>query len=246
MQVLQMNIHATRGRGPTFLVAGAVVVSVLALVCSAIATAQAPVTPAAQPPADRTAAFLQQYQAMPKMTVPVPRGNAAVLIVKFTDYECPACAATYRMYRPVLEKYEAQFPGAVKMVVKDFPLDKTCNPALMQTIHAAGCDAAIAVLMARDQNHGAEMEDWLYTNQQLLTPATVRRAADIIGGVADFNAGYQKAFEQVKSDAALGGLLKVDSTPTFFINGTKVAMVLQADLFDAAIAYELRKAGLLK
>ena len=241
-----MTMKARSGRAPGFLLAAVIVAALPALIPPSIATAQAPVAQASQPPADRTAAFLKQYQAMPHVTVPVLKGGAAVLIVKFTDYQCPACALTYRVYQPVLEKYEAQFPGAVKYVVKDFPLNKDCNPALMGTIHPAGCDAAIAVAMAREQKHGSELEEWLYTNQQLLTPATVRRAADIIGGVTDFTAGYKKAFEQVKSDAALGGLLNVDSTPTFFINGTKVATVMQPEVFDAVIAYELRKAGILK
>lgn len=241
-----MTMRALSERASRFLVAAPLVAGMLAVIPAAVAPAQLPSSQAAPAPVDETAAFLKEYQAMPRMTVPVARDGAAVLIVKFTDYQCPACALTYRIYQPVLEKYAAQFPGAVKYVIKDFPLNKDCNPVLMGTIHAAGCDAAIAVALAREQKHGSELEEWLYTNQQLLTPATVRRAADIVGGVTDFNAGYKKAFEQVKSDAALGGLLSVDSTPTFFINGTKVAMVMKPELFDAAIAYELRKAGILK
>jgi protein-disulfide isomerase len=240
-----MTMRAFPGRVSTFLAAALTVLGVAA-VLSAIVTAQAPATQANAATTDKMAAFLKEYQAMPHMTVPEASGGAAVLIVKFTDYQCPACALTYRVYQPVLEKYQTRFPGAVKYVVKDFPLNKDCNPALMGTIHPAGCDAAIAVAMASEKKHGAELEEWFYTNQQLLTPASVRRAADIIGGVTDFDAGYKKAFEKVKSDAALGGLLQVDSTPTFFINGTKVAMVMQPDAFDAVIAYELRKAGVIK
>ena len=209
------------------------------------AAAQVPATPP-QAPVDQTAEFLKQYAAVPRVTVPVSGGGATVLIVKFTDYQCPACAATHRLYRPVLDKYEAEFPGAVKLVTKDFPLNTDCNASLAQTIHAAGCEAAIAVALARGQKHGPEMEDWLYSNQQVLTPATVRKAADIIGGVQDFTTGYAQALNQVKSDAALGRLLDVTSTPTFFINGAKIAAVLQPEMFDAAIAYELRKAGKMK
>jgi protein-disulfide isomerase len=232
-------------RASAFGFAGIVAIPVVAVIAWHAAAAQ---VPAAQPqaPVDRTAEFLRQYEAVPRVTVPVSSGGAVVLIVKFTDYQCPACATTHRMYRPVLEKYEAQFPGAVKLVTKDFPLDKDCNAWLVQTMHPASCDAAVAVALARAQKHGPEMEDWLYSNQQLLTPATVRKAADIIGGVQDFTAGYAQALEQVKADAALGRLLYVNSTPTFFINGAKIDAVLQPELFDAAIAYELRKAGKMK
>jgi protein-disulfide isomerase len=232
-------------RVSTSLVFGTVALAVFAVVAWHVAAAQVPAAQA-QVPADVTAEFLRQYQAVPRVTVPVSSGGAVVLIVKFTDYQCPACAATHHMYRPILEKYEAQLPGAVKLVTKDFALNKACNPWLVETMHPAGCDAAVAVALARAQNRGAEMEDWLYTNQQLLTPATVRKAADVVGNVQDFTAGYARVIEQVKADAALGRLLNVTSTPTFFINGVKIDAVLQPELFDAAIAYELKRAGKIK
>jgi protein-disulfide isomerase len=205
-------------------------------------------TPAASPLSpDVVAQFMQQYQATPRTTVPVGNtGGAAVVIVKFTDYQCPGCGITHRLYKPVLQKYEAQFPGAIKFITKDFPLDASCNSWMTQTMHPASCAAAVAVALARKENHGPEMEDWLYSNQQMLTPDVVRRAAELIANVKDFSTGYAGAIEQVKADVGLGRLLDVNSTPTFFINGVKIAQALQPDLFDAAIAYELKKAGKIK
>ena len=49
----------------------------------------------------------------------------------------------------------------------------------------------------------------------------------------------------VKGDIALGQQLGVTGTPTFFINGVKIEG-LQAEFFDAAIAYELKQAGVIK
>ena len=31
-------------------------------------------------------------------------------------------------YKPILAKYEACNPGAVRLVLKDFPLNTDCNP----------------------------------------------------------------------------------------------------------------------
>jgi protein-disulfide isomerase len=230
-------------RAVSSLVAAAAVAFAVGAVIDGHAAA-GPTPPQVTP--DLVAKFIEQYQATPRMTVPVPNGGAAVLIVKFTDYQCPGCGVTYRAYKPVLDKYEAQFPGAIKYVVKDFPLDTSCAAWVPQPLHLASCDAAVAVLLARKQNHGAEMEDWLYSNQQLLTRDTVRKAASIIGNVTDFTTGYAEAMNQVKADIGLGRLLDVSSTPTFFINGVKIVQVLQAEYFDAAIAYELRKAGKMK
>ncbi len=229
----------------TSVVAACAALAVVAVIGWHDAAGQTPAP--SQLPANVIADFMKEYQASPRMTVPVGNAaGAAVVIVKFTDYQCPGCGATHRLYKPILQKYEAQFPGAVKFITKDFPLDASCNSWMTQTMHPASCVAAVAVVLARKENHGPEMEDWLYANQQMLTPDVVRRAAELIANVKDFPGGYAAAVEQIKADVGLGRLLDVNSTPTFFINGVKIAQVLQPDLFDAAIAYELRRVGKMK
>ena len=41
------------------------------------------------------------------------------------------------------------------------------------------------------------MDDWLFENQEKLTPSGVREAAQDIGGVADFNGRYAEALKEV-------------------------------------------------
>ncbi len=190
--------------------------------------------------------FMQWYRTQPRVTLPIDAQGAAVLVVKFTDLQCPACALTHQAYKPVFAKYQTQFPGAVRLVVKDYPLNRDCNPKLARTLHVASCDAAVAVRLARRQGTATELEDWLYANQQLLTPETVRKAANVLAGVNDFDASYPRLIENVKADAALGESLGVTSTPTFFINGVKVPKVMEPPLLEAAIAYELQRAGKTK
>ena len=55
-----------------------------------------------------------------------------------------------------------------------------------------------------------------------LTPDVVKRAAKDIGGIQDFDAQYQRALQEVKTDASLGALLKIGHTPTFYINGREI------------------------
>jgi protein-disulfide isomerase len=164
-----------------------------------------------------------------------------VLIVKFNDFQCPACAASWEAYKPILAKYEAQEPGAVRMVLRDYPLHSSCNPRSSE-LHPAACHAAVAVRLAREHNRGEAMEEWLYTHQSGMTPETVRQAAREIGQVTDFDAKYAATLELVKGDVALGNQLNVGSTPTFFINGVKVEGQWAPQYFDQAIAYELRNA----
>ena len=85
------------------------------------------------------------------------------------------------------------------------------------------------------------MEEWLFSTQQSLSPASVRAAAREVGGVEDFEAQYERTLEQIKADIALGRMLNVTGTPTFVVNGVVIEGGLSAAYFDAAIAYELER-----
>ena len=183
---------------------------------------------------------LEQFMATAqRIPLVVPREGAKVLIVKFNDFQCPACSSSFQAYKPILAKYEAQEPGAVRVVLKDYPLNSNCNPR-SSMLHSAACEAAVAVRLAREHNRGPEMEEWLYTHQQGMTPETVRQAAKDIGQVPDFTARYEATLALVKGDVALGTQLNVNSTPTFYINGVKVEGQWAPQYFDQAIAYELQ------
>jgi uncharacterized membrane protein/protein-disulfide isomerase len=197
-------------------------------------------------PQDQRAEFEKYWDSLPRVTVPVPNGGAAVLIVKFTDFQCPMCGTTYKDFKPILERYQAEVPGAVKLVSKMYPLQPECNVNVPRPFHSAACDAAAAWIMARAKGRGDAMEDWLYSNQALFSPAFVRDGARTVGLIPDFATEYPRVLEEIKADVALGRLLGINSTPTFFINGVRVVGGLAPQYFDMAIAYELRKAGKIK
>ncbi len=183
--------------------------------------------------------FDQWYAGLPRVPVAVPTDGAKVLIVKFNDYQCPPCRMTWEQYKPVIAKYVAQYPGKVKYVTKDYPLDGECNVNTPGAGHAAACEAAVAVRLARAKGRGDAMEEWIFANQPQITPDLVKQGARSIGGITDFDAQYAKTLELVKADIAMGASLKVTGTPTFFINGARVPIV-KPEFFDAAIAYELK------
>jgi protein-disulfide isomerase len=185
------------------------------------------------------------FDSQPRAIVPVDPGGAAVTIVKFHDFQCPPCKQSYEQYKPILAKYAALAPGKVKLVTRDFPLDPECNRSTPTGTHLAACEAAVAVRLARQKSEAQadRMEEWLFANQATLTPMGIKAAARDIGGVADFDARYPGALEQVKADTALGSLLNVRATPTFFINGVKIDGGLQPQFLDAIIAHELKKSG---
>ena len=73
------------------------------------------------PSASQQSDFDRWYASAPRTIVPVSNEGAVVLIVKFTDYQCPSCGQTFLSYRPILAKYEAQIPGSGAAGVKGLP-----------------------------------------------------------------------------------------------------------------------------
>jgi protein-disulfide isomerase len=170
-----------------------------------------------------------------------PSDGADVVIVKFNDYQCPACGQTYRDYKPVLAKWQKEAPGKVKFISKDYPLEPECNQFVGQNLHPGACEGAVAVRLARERGRAEAMEDWLYANQPaMMQPEAVKNAAATVGQVKDFEARYKGTLELVKADIMQGAQLKITGTPTFFMNGMRLPG-LRAEFFDAAIAWELRR-----
>ena len=167
---------------------------------------------------------------------------ATVVIVKFNDYQCPPCRQTFDMYKPLKAKWDKEAPGKVKFVTKDFPLETECNASIKGGVHQLACEAAAAVRMARANGKSDALEDWIFANQQGLTLDGLKKAVLDIGGVKNFDQQYPTVLTDVRGDTALGGLLGVNQTPTFYLNGVKLPP-LQPEYLNAAIAFELKRAA---
>jgi protein-disulfide isomerase len=205
--------------------------------------------PAAAPVStpEQTTEFERVMATAPRIPIVVSAEGAKVLIVDFSDFQCPYCRQAFYAYKPILQKYGAQQPGAVKFVLKDYPLDSECNVNVAGGgPHPSACEAAVAVRLAQQHNRMDAMEEWLFSNQPTLTPPVVRQAARDVGQVPDFEAKYQSTLELVKGDIGLGHQLGVRSTPTLFINGVKFEGVLAPQYFEQAISYELKRAAATK
>ncbi len=203
----------------------------------------APAEASAPPARDERADFERFYTAQPRLTLDVPAEGARVLVVKFNDYQCPPCRQSHMEYKAVLAKYAESHPGAVRYVLKDFPLEMECNAGVTTALHEAACEAAVGVRLAKARKQAEPLEEWLFANQPTLTPDLVRQAVADLGQVKDFQTRYPATLDLVRADIAYGRQLGVRSTPTFFINGVKLEGALPAVYFDQAIAYELARAN---
>jgi uncharacterized membrane protein/protein-disulfide isomerase len=195
---------------------------------------------AAQPLTDDQKADLERWwNVQPRATLPISNDGAKVLLVKFSDYQCPGCRATYFAYEPLLAKYKDR-PKDFKYVLEHFPLSSECNPAVKAVVHTASCTAAAAVIMAGPKGTADKLNDWLFLHQDQLSPSRVRDAAQDVGGIRDFSADLPNALAEIRKEGELGGELKVDQTPTYFLNGRRIAPAITREAMEFLIELELK------
>ncbi len=156
--------------------------------------------------------------------------NAPVTVVMFSDFECSHCAATH----PILQKVLAEYGDKIRFVVRDFPLT---------TIHENAFQAAVAANAAKAQGKFFEYIEKLYSNQDALDAASLKKYAVELGlNPAQFALDLQseKNAEAVRKDMSDGNSYGINATPTVFVNGVKVR-VITADGFREAIDKALKK-----
>ncbi len=98
-----------------------------------------------------------------------------------------------------------------------YPLETECG-AFGNAGHAAACEAAAAVRMAREKNRDRELEAALFERQSpSMTRDEVVTALQQVAQIssADFDAKYAKTLESIRADVQLGQKLGVQGTPTF-------------------------------
>ena len=201
--------------------------------------AEPPAAPTETLAADEISQFTAWMDVQPREDLGIPANGAKVVVVKFNDYQCPACRQAYLAYRGLQDSMEKKYPGQVAFVNVDYPLESECNQG---GIHSAACEAAVAVRLAKAKNRGPEMEAWLFSNQDGLTRDRVKEGLTEVAQVTDFDARYTEMLSAVRADAQLGQKVQITGTPTFFINGIRIGSTLRPAYMEAAIEHELKRA----
>lgn len=211
------------------------------------AEAQQQANQEAPPPANEQQAWLQKWDAAPREQTGVAADGAKVVVVKFNDFQCPGCREGWMMYNPVLEELAKAHPGAVKYVVKDYPLEPECNFAAPTMNHFASCESSAALRMASAVGKAAEMEAWLFNNQTRLIGGVdvVKEGLKSVTGLTNFDQQYPQLIPGIKQDVSDGVALRIRGTPTYFVNGVRLpSPLMPAAYFRLALEHELKKAGI--
>jgi len=166
--------------------------------------------------------------------------TAPVTVAEFSDFMCPYC----RNLGLALSQFVPQAGGRVAVYFKNFPLDKSCNDRLPGSTHPGACNLALGAICARYQGKFDAYHDRVFsTDLRNPQPVDVARLA----GEAGLNAAAMqgcledpKAKADLAAEIAEGNRLKVNSTPTLYINGKKLPRIND---FVAVVDKEARKKG---
>ncbi len=135
--------------------------------------------------------------------------DAPVTIVEFGDFECPYCGALFT----TLQAVQRSFPNEVRLVFRQFPL---------VGIHQYARKAAEASLCAHEQHRFWEFHDSLFSNQDEIDVAALkRRALELSLDTVRFNDCLDSGarWADAERDIEAGVSSAVYRTPTMFING---------------------------
>lgn len=152
--------------------------------------------------------------------------EAKVSIIEYSDYQCPACAYASTSLDEVFKAY----PNDVAIAYRHFPL----------TQHQFALEAATASEVAGEAGKFWEMHEVLFGNQEKISHEEILNIAESLGfNRIDFEQKMndKKYKDAVYKDQMEGEDLKLDHTPTIYINGIEYSGNLDKD----SIINEIKK-----
>jgi protein-disulfide isomerase len=145
--------------------------------------------------------------------------DAKVTITEFASMTCPHCAAFNAETFPKIKSAYID-TGKVRYIFREFPLDIKAAAGSMLARCIANGDApkyfAVTDMLFRQQN------DWVAKNTTE-TLARIGKQAGLSQQQVETCLKDQTLLDKIAADQKYASdVLKVDSTPTFFINGDRI------------------------
>lgn len=160
------------------------------------------------------------------------RPDAPVVIVEFSDLQCPFCAKI----APTLRELLKQYPDQIRWVFKNLPLE----------MHPDAPLAHMAAMAAARQGRFWEMHDLIFDGKRNLKKENLLAEArslnlDMTRFIADLEGAEVR--KQVEADLLEGKRLGIDGTPEFFVNGRALSGARPLEQFQLLINSELAILG---
>jgi protein-disulfide isomerase len=158
------------------------------------------------------------------------RGNpkAPIMIVEFSDYQCPYC----HQVEPTVTQLLAKYGDKVSLSYRDFPLT---------AIHSQAMISAEASRCALEQGKFWEYHDQLFTASKLEKDDLIGYARNLKLDDKQFGSCLtsEKYKADIDKDLQEGRKAGVTGTPGFFINGIALSGAQGQDAFARVIDDEL-------
>jgi len=160
------------------------------------------------------------------------RGNpkAPVMIVEFSDYQCPYC----HQVEPTVKELLTKYGDKVSLAYRDFPLTQ---------IHSQAMISAEASRCALEQGKFWEYHDQLFTESKLEKDDLIGYARNLKLDDKQFESCLtsEKYKADIERDEQEGRKAGVNGTPGFFINGVALSGSQPRDAFTRVIDDELAR-----
>ena len=158
--------------------------------------------------------------------------DAPVIMIEFSDFQCPFCARFWRDTLPQIEREYIE-TGKVKFVYRDYPLG----------FHQYAQKAAEAAECADEQGKFWEYHDKLFETGALDIISLKQHAVELGLDTEKFNSCLDSGemAAEVQKDFQDGQAAGVTGTPAFFINGQLVSGAQPFSVFKQVMDSELSK-----
>lgn len=175
--------------------------------------------------------------------------DARVTVVEFADFQCPHCARAFAL----VKRLRALHGDAVRVVYRQFPLSKKCNPLLKDwgksapaggkaDFHEYACEEARLALCAQAQGRYLDAAGALFAGIEKVekagAPAELLGPLGFDGGKLFACAKSPEIAARVARDAQEGTRLGLHGTPAFYVNGRPLTE-LPPELLDFVVGRAL-------
>jgi len=166
--------------------------------------------------------------------------DAQINIVEFADFQCPACKNGAMLMSMLLKRY----PGQIRFIFRNYPLDSECNKNIPSRMHPAGCESARLLYCAHREGKFHEAYETLFENQSKLKSGSIAELLVPLGLSLDklqTCASSPETELAIQKDVEEASRLGSQSTPTFFINGHKMEGALPLSAWDQILEKLIKK-----
>ena len=169
--------------------------------------------------------------------------KSRINIVVFSDFLCAAC----KRFSKDLQKINEEGHGKYSIVFKNFPLSTNCNHAILKDLHPQSCEAAYAGVAANMQGKFWAFHDSFFNASGMGYDDFSRKMAIRTGlDMQRFDSARHTAAvkDKITRDILLAQQLKIDATPTVFLNG-RLVTDMRPGILGILVHQELKRTNLV-